>query len=183
VSFRELGIKGAFVVEVEWSEDERGSFSTFFRADVFRSRGLEADPAQFAVSLNKRAGSLRGMHYQVAPHEQAKLVWCSAGAIFDVVVDLRPGSASGGKWEAVRLDPAGRQSLYIPRGCAHGFQTLEDRSEVTYLLFSPRVAASERGLRWNDPALAIAWPRPPVALSAKDDKYPDFKAEPSGTTK
>src|SRR5690348_1395304 len=127
--FQPLSVEGAFAVELEPIHDERGFFARFWAASEFESRGLDPDLLQVSLSYNTRAGTIRGMHYQLAPHDETKLVRCTSGAIFDVVVDLRPGSPTFKRFDAVELTARNRKSLYIPKGCAHGFQTVEDGSE------------------------------------------------------
>lgn len=175
--FVELELPGAYLVEAERLEDERGFFARVFSADEFARRGLRQLFPQCSVSYNARAGTLRGLHYQAAPHEEAKLVRCTAGAIYDVIVDLRPESETFGRWVAVELTAESRRTLYVPEGMAHGFQTLVDGSEVFYQISAPYEPASARGVRWDDPALAIRWP--PAAeriISERDRGFPGLRA-------
>lgn len=174
--FVETPLAGAFVIELELVEDPRGFFARAFCADEFRRRGLEPCIAQSNISHNKRKGTLRGMHYQVAPHQEAKLVRCIRGAIYDVIVDLRPESPSYCRWTAVELTADNRRALYVPQDVAHGFQTLADDTEVFYEMSAPHVAAAARGVRWNDPRFGIAWPLPEPLLSERDAAYADFSA-------
>lgn len=165
-------LDGAFVVELEPIEDERGFFARSFCEREFARHGLEPRIAQCNVSYNRRRGTLRGMHYSVAPHAEAKLVRCTSGAIFDVVVDLRPGSASLHRWYGVELSAANRRMLFVPTGLAHGFQTLTDDAEVFYQMsefYDPECA---RGVRWDDPRFAISWPLADAVVSDKDRSYP-----------
>jgi dTDP-4-dehydrorhamnose 3,5-epimerase len=158
VIFTETPIGGAFVIELEAHRDVRGVFARTFDAEDFASRGLEARIAQTSISFNERRGTLRGMHYQAAPHEETKLVRCTRGAILDVIADVREGSPSRGTWFATELTFENRRMLYIPRGVAHGFQTLVDGAEVEYMISESHHPESARRFRWDDPAFAIAWP-------------------------
>jgi dTDP-4-dehydrorhamnose 3,5-epimerase len=175
VRFRPTPLAGAFVVELDRKEDDRGFFARSFCADEFRAQGLEPVTAQSSVSFNRRRGTLRGMHYQAAPHEEAKLVRCTQGAIWDVIVDLRPGSASLGKWFGVELSAEGRVALYVPPGLAHGFQTLRDDSEILYMMDVPFHAESARGVPWDDPAFAISWPIADPVMSERDRGFAPFR--------
>jgi dTDP-4-dehydrorhamnose 3,5-epimerase len=175
--FAETSLAGAWVVELDPIEDERGWFARSFDADEFRARGMNPTVAQCNISGNVRAGTLRGMHYQAEPHGESKLVRCVRGSIFDVAVDLREDSPTYCAWHAVELSEENRLALYIPRGLAHGFQTLGDDCEVLYLMGDPYVAQAARGVRWDDPAFAIQWPPAPPqgrTISKKDRDYPDF---------
>lgn len=175
VKFTPLPIPGAYLVEIEPMADERGFFARTFCADEFRRRGLNPAIAQCSLSWNKHKGTLRGMHYQIAPHAEAKLVSCPRGAIHDVIVDLRPESPSFRRWTGADLTAENRCMIYVPEGCAHGFQTLVDGSEVYYQISAPHAPGAARGVRWNDPAFGIAWPDSgcPI-LSERDRTYPDF---------
>lgn len=168
-----LGLDGAFVVEAEPQADERGLFARTFCRDTFRAQGLHGDFVQCNSSYNRRRGTLRGLHFQAAPHEEIKLVRCTQGAIFDVAVDLRPDSATFCRWRAVELSADNRRALYVPAGFAHGFQTLTDEAEVFYQMSAAYVPDLARGVRWNDPAFAIAWPVEPPILSGRDAAFPD----------
>lgn len=174
MKFSETRLPGAYIVELEPIGDERGFFARSWDGEEFAARGLNPRLAQCNVSFNARAGTLRGMHYQAAPHEEAKLVRCTLGAIHDAIVDLRPDSPTFRQHLAVTLSAENRRMLYIPEGFAHGFQTLEDGSEVFYQMSTPYVAAAARGVRWDDPAFAIPWPPAERIISAKDWSYPDF---------
>lgn len=165
-------LAGAFVVELEPIEDERGIFARSFCQNEFRARGLDPVVAQCNVSLNRSRGTLRGLHYQVPPHEEAKLVRCTRGAIWDVIVDLREGLPTRWKSFSTELTADNRRALYVPRGFAHGFQTLADDSEVLYQISEFYHPESSRGLRWDDPALGIRWPLPEPMVSARDRAYP-----------
>jgi dTDP-4-dehydrorhamnose 3,5-epimerase len=175
VKITPLDLAGAFIVEAERLDDERGFFARTFCRDEFAAHGLNPAVVQCSVSFNHREGTLRGMHYQRKPHEEAKLVRCTLGAIRDVILDLRAGSPTFRQWAAVDLTAANRRSLYIPEGVAHGFLTLADASEVFYQIseaFHPECSA---GVRWDDPAFGIEWPAPVRVISERDRGYPDFK--------
>lgn len=165
-------LEGAFLVELEPHLDERGGFARLWDGAFFAERGLEPGLAQVSLSWNPRAGTLRGLHFQLPPHEEAKLVRCVRGAIFDVIVDLRSGSPTYLAWEGFELTAANRRQLYVPKGFAHGFETLEPDSEVLYFISTPYAPAAARGLRWDDPAVGIAWPSPPSVLSERDRNWP-----------
>lgn len=170
--FKETKLKGAYIIDLEPIKDERGFFARCFCQKEFEKYGLNPHIAQCNISYNKKRGTLRGMHYQVAPHEEAKLVRCTMGAIYDVIIDLRPNSATFKRWIAVELTKENLQLLYVPEGFAHGFQTLTDNAELIYYhsaFYSPEY---ERGLRFDDPTLAINWPLPAGAISPKDQSYP-----------
>ena len=175
--FDRLAIEGAVLVRPEPLVDERGAFARVFCVDEFERQGLVSSFAQSSVSVNTRAGTIRGMHYSVGTHEETKLVRCTRGAIQDVIVDIRPGSASRGTTLAFELTAADRHSLYIPAGVAHGFQTLRDECEVLYMIDKPYVADAARGLRWNDRIVAHTWALPVGPMSDRDRGYPDFVAE------
>lgn len=161
------------VVDITKIEDDRGFFARTWCREEFAAIGLAADIAQCSISYNLRRGTLRGMHYQAEPHAEAKLVRCLRGAIYDVALDLRPASPAFRRWEAVQLDDVRRQALYIPAGCAHGFQTLSDDTEVLYQITPAWAPEAGRGVRWDDPAFGIRWPIPAPFLSARDRGFPD----------
>ena len=174
--FKDTKLSGVFVVELEALEDERGFFARSWCAREFEEHGLQTRFVQSNISFNKNKGTLRGMHYQAAPHPEVKLVRCTRGAIFDVVIDLRPDSPTFTQWISITLTADNHMSAYIPKGFAHGFQSLEDCSEVFYQMsefFAPECA---RGVRWNDPAFGIKWPPGERTISKKDQGYPDFKS-------
>lgn len=175
--FRDTGIDGAWILEAERLEDERGFFARTWDADEFAERGLNARLAQCSISYNRRRGTLRGLHYQVAPHEEAKLVRCTAGAIFDVVVDLRPDSTTFRDWFGVELSADNRLAVYVPEACAHGFLTLVDGCEVHYQISQFYAPEAARGVRWDDPAFGITWPGEVLVMNERDRTYPDFRAE------
>jgi dTDP-4-dehydrorhamnose 3,5-epimerase len=174
--FTETAVAGAWVVDVEPVSDERGMFARTFDAELFRERGLSAELSQGSTSYNRRAGTLRGLHYQADPHAECKLVRCTAGAVYDVCVDLRPDSPTHRGWAAVELSAENRRAVYLPRGVAHGFQTLEDGSELLYLIDRPYEPGAARGVRWDDPAFAIEWPEPAGerTISERDRSFADY---------
>jgi dTDP-4-dehydrorhamnose 3,5-epimerase len=174
VIFQPLRLKGAFVVEPEPVADERGFFARTWCRREFEAQGLNADLAQCSVSFNARRGTLRGLHYQAEPHAEAKLVRCTRGAIWDVLVDLRPDSPTFKAHAAVVLDETNRRMVYVPEGVAHGFLTLADATEVFYQISTFHHPASARGVRWDDPAFAIPWPEPVRVISERDRTFPDF---------
>lgn len=172
--FKEISLKGAYVIELEKLQDERGFFARAWCQREFENHGLTARIAQANISYNAKRGTLRGMHYQAAPHEEMKLVRCTKGAIFDVIVDLRKDSPTYLQWIGVELAADSHRMLYVPENFAHGFQTLEDDTEVTYQVSQFYTPASERGIRWNDPAIGIEWPQAPTIMSEKDRSWPGF---------
>lgn len=174
--FTQLELPGAYVLDLEPHHDERGFFARTRCVDDFASRGLNATFVQSSVSFNERAGTLRGMHYQAAPYEETKLVRCTAGAIWDVIIDLRESSATFARWTAVELTASNRRQLYIPAGFAHGFQTLCDATEILYEISMGYQPGAAKGIRWNDPAFAIRWPtsQEPI-MSERDRRFPDFQ--------
>lgn len=173
--FSETDLRGAFIVEPERIEDERGFFARSWCQTEFREHGLNPHLVQCNISFNRWKGTLRGMHYQAAPHEEAKLVRCTMGAIYDVIIDLRPDSPTLRRWTAVELNAVNRRMLYIPEGFAHGFQTLADDTEVFYQMSVAYVGEATRGVRWDDPAFGIKWPEAEVrTISMRDSEYPDL---------
>ena len=170
--FKPLLVEGVWLVEPEPRRDERGLFTRTWCENEFAEKGLTARFVQSSVSFNDVAGTLRGLHYQAEPHAEVKLVRCTAGSIYDVIVDLRETSGSYLKWCATTLSAENRNSLYIPEGCAHGFVTLEDKSEVLYQISEFYHPDAARGVRWSDPAFGIEWPREPARISQRDAEYP-----------
>lgn len=170
--FQESPLRGAYTIEMDRLEDERGFFARSFCGEEFAARGLPAAMPQSSVSFNARRGTLRGMHFQAEPHAEDKLVRCTAGAVYDVIVDLRPGSPTLRRWFGIELNAENHRSLFIPRGLAHGFITLCDDTEVLYMISVPYVPGFERGVRWDDPAIGISWPLAPSIVSARDAAYP-----------
>ena len=173
--FHETKLKGAFVIELDRQEDERGFFARAWCRKEFEAHDLNRNLVQANVSYNHKRGTLRGMHYQVAPYEETKLVRCFRGAIYDVIVDLRPDSPTYLQWFGVELTAENRRMLYVPEGFAHGFQTLEDDTEVFYQVSQFYTPAAERGARWDDPTFAIEWPAAKRrVISVKDQNWPLF---------
>jgi len=170
--FTSLNLSGAYCIEPELITDERGGFARRFCTDEFRAHGLESDFLQCSISVNLRAGTLRGMHFQSPPHIEAKLVRCTRGAIFDVMVDLREGSPTYGQWHGEELTAENHLMLYIPKGFAHGFQSLVDNSEVDYEITPAYVPGASSGFRFDDPSLAINWPIAGVITSERDKALP-----------
>jgi dTDP-4-dehydrorhamnose 3,5-epimerase len=168
VRFTPTPVEGVVVVEVEKIRDDRGFFARAWCRDEFAQHGLTADWAQVNVGRSDRAGTLRGMHYQREPHAEAKLVRCTAGAVYDVALDLRPSSPSFRKWMGVELDAREHTMLYIPEGCAHGYQTLRDGSEIVYFTSCAYARDAATGVRWDDPAFGIQWPAPVTVISSQD---------------
>ena len=170
--FVETRLSGAFVIEPERLEDERGFFARSFDEQEFAACGLVTRWVQCNISFNKKKGTLRGMHYQVVPHAEAKLVRCTMGAIYDVIIDLRPGSLTFRQWVAMELTAENRRMLYLPEGFAHGFQTLMDNTEVFYQMSEFYHPECARGVRWDDPAFGVNWSLPVNVIVEKDNAYP-----------
>jgi dTDP-4-dehydrorhamnose 3,5-epimerase len=170
--FTETALKDAFIVTPEIIEDERGLFARLWQDNEFVRQGLKARVVETNSSFNKWRGTLRGMHFQIAPHQEAKLVRCTAGAIYDVIVDLREESPTFRHWIAVELTSSNRLMLYIPEGLAHGYQTLEDNTEVAYQMSEYYHPESARGVRWNDPAFGFKWPLQVSMISERDRAHP-----------
>lgn len=173
--FRPISLPGAFLVEVEPHSDERGLFARTFCEREFAAAGLPSHFVQCSTSFNEKRGTLRGLHYQLPPHEEGKLVRCTQGAVFDVVVDLRRELPTYCRWEGFELTASNRAALYIPPGCAHGFQTLADGSEVFYQMTVFYVPGQDAGVAWDDPAFGVRWPLPDPTLSPRDRSYPRFR--------
>ncbi len=172
--FVETRLPGAWTVEPERLEDERGFFARTWCGREVAARGLNPTLVQCSISFNRRRGTLRGMHYQARPYAEAKLVRCTRGAVYDVIVDLRSGSSTFRQWLAVELTADNRRMLYVPEGMAHGFQTLEDETEVFYQVSEFYRPGYARGVRWDDPAFGIRWPEDERTISVRDRQYPDF---------
>lgn len=175
MKFIETPLVGAYVVEMEPIADNRGYFARSYCEREFVERGLKVPFVQCNVSYNHQRGTIRGMHYQREPHGETKLIRCIRGAIYDVIVDIRPESASYGKWYGVELCSSNQRMLYVPDGFAHGFQTLENETEVFYQMGNFFVPESSEGLRWDDPVIGIEWPLPCSVISDKDQSYPGFR--------
>jgi dTDP-4-dehydrorhamnose 3,5-epimerase len=172
--FTETKLEGVYIIEPELLQDERGFFARSWCQHEFQDHQLNPHLVQCNISFNKRRGTLRGLHFQAAPHEEAKVARCTMGSIYDVAVDLRPHSSTFKMWIAVELTASNRKMLYIPEGVAHGFQTLEDDTEVFYQMSEFYHPECARGARWNDPVFGIQWPLEVKMISAKDQQYPDF---------
>ena len=173
--FTETKLKGAFIIELEKLEDERGFFARTWDQKLFEENGLNSRIVQCSISFNKLKGTIRGLHFQIPPHEEAKLVSCIKGKIFDVIVDLRSSSDTYKKWFSIELNDQNKKMLYIPEGFAHGFQTLEDNTLVYYQIseiYSPEHA---RGVRWDDNTFQIEWPLKKTVISKKDSSYQSFE--------
>lgn len=177
--FTETKIKGVFIIEPQKIEDERGFFARTWCQEEFEKHGLNPKLVQCNISFNKKAGTLRGMHYQIASHAEAKLVRCTMGAIYDVALDLRLDSATFKQWVSVELSADNRRALYIPEGLAHGFQTLVDDSEVFYQMSEFYHSEYARGVRWDDPECGIKWLLPMQIISERDRSYPFLNGDRS----
>lgn len=172
--FKKTSLKDSCIIELELIEDERGFFARSFCRREFEKHGLNPCIAQCNVSYNKRRGTLRGMHYQVDPHKEVKLVSCLRGSIYDVIIDMRPDSPTYCNWLAVELSAKNHKTLYVPEGFAHGFQTLEDDSVVLYQMSEFYYPECSRGISWNDPSFGVNWPVPDPMLSERDRSHPVF---------
>jgi dTDP-4-dehydrorhamnose 3,5-epimerase len=177
--FTALPLSGAYLVEITRAEDERGFFARSYCAEEFAAHGLALPTVQCSVSFNARRGTLRGMHYQTAPHDEEKLVRCTGGSLFDVLVDNRPDSPTYRRWYGTELSAINHRALYIPKGFAHGFVSLADETEVYYMISVAYAPGFAGGLRWNDPALGIHWPVPPAVISQRDAEYPLLGTPPA----
>jgi dTDP-4-dehydrorhamnose 3,5-epimerase len=178
--FRELKLTGAFLIAPEPAVDARGFFARTWCRREFEEHGIGCDWVQSSVSFNRRRGTLRGLHYQATPWAEAKLVRCTGGAIFDVIVDLRAASTTYGEWQAFELSAENRHALFVPEGFAHGFQTLTDDAEVSYQISRDHHPEAARGLRWDDPSLAIAWPECEERILSDADRFRTAVLEPVG---
>jgi len=174
MKFIRTPLQGACVIEIEPTADERGFFARTWCRDEALSHGLNPNVVQCSLSMNKRKGTLRGLHYQDEPYPEGKLVRCSSGAIYDVIVDLRPASPSHAKWFAVELTAENHKMLYAPEGFAHGFQTLADNTEIVYQITEAYRPEYSRGVRWNDPRFRIEWPISDPIISLRDISFPDY---------
>jgi len=173
--FSPTPIDGVVEIAIDWHRDDRGGFGRVFCADEFAQHGLAANLAQCSISSNPRRGTVRGFHLQAAPHAEAKLVHCVAGRLLDVALDLRPGSVTYGRFHATELSVKTGQMLFIPQGCAHAFQTLEDATSLVYYISAPYDPDSARGVAWDDPAIGVAWPIKHAILSERDRGLPRLK--------
>jgi dTDP-4-dehydrorhamnose 3,5-epimerase len=177
VRFTESPIAGGWIIDPTPHTDERGRFWRAWCRDEFAQRGIEFTPVQANMGASSHAGTLRGLHYQVAPHLEAKLMRCTRGRVFDVLVDVRPGSPTYGRWHGVELSGDNGRMLLIPPLCAHGYQTLVDESEIYYLTSAAYAPGAVRGLRYDDPTVGIQWPAPPRAVSPQDRSWPFLEHE------
>ncbi len=177
MKFTETPLKGAFVMDLEKRGDDRGFFARFFCEREYQQHGLDHKIVQENTSFSKYRGTLRGMHYQLAPKGEDKIVRCLRGALLDVIIDLRPDSPTFKKHFKIELTAENRSMLYVPKGFAHGFITLTEDTEAFYLVTEFYAPECERGVRWNDPQFGISWPMEPVVISDKDRAHPDFKPE------
>jgi dTDP-4-dehydrorhamnose 3,5-epimerase len=175
VLFTETRLRGAYVIDLERREDDRGFFARAWCRRELEAQGLEVEIVQCNLSSNPRAGTLRGMHYQLPPHAETKLVRCVRGAIFDVIVDIRVESATFGEWLGLELSAENGRMLYVPEGFAHGLETLVDDTDVYYQISAYYAPGAEHGLRWDDPDLGIEWPLPPTVISEKDAGWPGIR--------
>ena len=172
--FIETKLKGAYVIEPERNEDERGFFARTWDKNEFSKMGLDSEIVQSSISINKKRGTIRGMHYQSKPYEESKLVRCTKGRIFDVLIDLRSNSSTFKEWFSIELTEDNYKMVYIPKGFAHGFQTLEDNTEINYNIFEFYNSKSSRGVRWDDDEFNISWPLKVSKISKKDKSYTSF---------
>lgn len=175
--YHPTSLAGAYLLDVEPARDERGHFARTLCTDEFAAHGLVSHFAQASESYNRRRGTLRGMHFQLPPHAETKLVRCVQGAIYDVIVDLRPESPTYLRWEGFELSVRNGRSLYIPEGFAHGFITLADETYVSYQISHPYTPGSAGGLRYDDPAVGIVWPEPVTVMSDRDRAWPDYQPD------
>lgn len=176
--FEETELPGAYRVGLERHGDERGFFARAFCREEFGEHALETDVVQANLSLSRHRGTLRGLHFQLPPAAEVKMVRCLRGAIYDVILDLRPGSPTCGDWLGVELDDEAREMLYVPEGFAHGFQTLTDDAEVFYMVTAPYAPGRERGVRYDDPQFGVEWPIEVAEISEKDRSWDDYTREP-----
>tara|TARA_B100001175_G_C19301008_1_gene538233 strand:- start:56 stop:586 length:531 start_codon:yes stop_codon:yes gene_type:complete len=171
MKFETINLDGVYIIEIEKNEDNRGFFARTFDKNSFLKLNLEIELLQCNVSFNKKAGTLRGMHYQKHPHEEVKIVRCTKGKIYDVIIDVRTDSDSYKKWFGIELSYENHKMMYVPKGFAHGFMTLEDNSEVFYQMSDCHVPESAMGIHWNDESIGIKWPRSPSVISDRDNSY------------
>jgi dTDP-4-dehydrorhamnose 3,5-epimerase len=175
MEFTETKLKGAFVVRLKKIEDQRGHFARGWCRDAFAKHGLNPNMVQLNTGFSHKKGTVRGMHYQEAPHAEAKFVRCTRGAIFDVIVDLRPDSSTRAQWFGAELTADNGMMLYAPEGFAHGYQTLTDDADMYYLTSAPYASGAAKGVRYNDPAFGIQWPLPVSVVSEPDQMWPDYR--------
>jgi dTDP-4-dehydrorhamnose 3,5-epimerase len=175
--FREGKLAGAQIIDLERREDDRGFFARMWCEREFRDRGLVDAISQINTAVSLRAGTLRGMHFQTAPHEEVKIVRCLRGAVYDVLVDLRPDSPTYRQWMGVELTAESGRMVYVPKGCAHGYLTLAGDTELMYFASCPYAPDAAKGVRFDDPAFAIRWPAAPQVISQADRSWPEFKSQ------
>jgi dTDP-4-dehydrorhamnose 3,5-epimerase len=175
MKFSETKLKGAYIVEIEKLTDDRGFFARSWCQQEFDDQGLDSRFVQANVSYNRKKGTLRGLHYQIAPYQECKLIRCTRGAIYDVIIDLRPESATYKHWTSVELTADNYTLFFVPEDFAHGFQTLTNETEITYQVSQFYTPGSERGIRFDDPAFDIQWPLDVTIISDKDRTWPDFE--------
>lgn len=174
--FKEAEIEGAYIIELNKHEDKRGFFARSYCENEFKDEGISFSPVQANIGYSRNKHTLRGLHYQVNPHAEAKLVRCVKGKLYDVIVDLRQDSRTYGEWTGVVLDSDNHTMFFVPEGCAHGYQTLADETEISYMVSAFYEPDAERGIRWNDPAFDIEWFNTEnLIISEKDQNWPDFK--------
>ena len=174
MKFTPTAIPGAWIIDIDPLADERGFFARLYDRETFLAHDIDLPIPQINLAGNERRGTLRGMHYQAAPHAEGKLMTCVSGAVFDVIVDLRAESLGRGRWVGVDLNADSRRAFYAPPGCAHGYVSLTDGATMLYLMGSPFAPGSGRGVRWNDPRLGIRWPIEPLLMSDRDRDWPDW---------
>ena len=174
MKFVKTPIGGVLLIEIEPVTDMRGHFARTFCAEEFRRQGLETQVAQCSMAFTARAGTVRGMHYQRDPHGEAKLVRCTRGAVHDAVIDLRPDSPTFRQWFGIEISASSRRMIYVPPGLAHGYQSLEDETEVAYQMSTAHRPDAEAGVRWDDPSFGVRWPQPVTLISERDRSFPDF---------
>jgi dTDP-4-dehydrorhamnose 3,5-epimerase len=173
--FRKTNLKGVFIIELEKHKDDRGYFARTWCENEFKANGLNSKLAQANTALSVQKGTLRGMHYQIAPYEETKIIRCIRGSVFDVVIDIRPDSITYCQWLGIELSSENHTMLYVPEGFAHGYKTLRNNSEVFYLVSQFYTPDAERGIRWDDPAFSIKWPETSdLIISEKDKNWPDY---------
>lgn len=180
--FTETTLDGVFLIDLEPRRDERGFFARQWCAEEFARAGLDTRIAQINTAWSRAPGTVRGMHFQAAPHAEIKLVRCTSGAVFDVALDLRPNSPTFCRWLGVELNAQNGRMLYIPEGCAHGYITLAADTELAYQTSVPYAPSSARGVRHDDPAFGILWPRPVQVISKQDANWPAFNGQPPHAT-
>jgi dTDP-4-dehydrorhamnose 3,5-epimerase len=174
MKFTSTAIDGAWIIDIDPLADDRGLFARLYDRDAFLAQGIDLPIPEINLAVNAKRGTLRGMHYQTPPHAEGKLVHCIAGAVFDVIVDLRRDSATLGRWLGLNLDAESHRALYAPPGCAHGYISLTDRTKMFYLMSNTYAQDAAHGLRWNDPRVGVAWPIEPTLISDRDRAWPDW---------